>query len=185
MPLYIKNLRTYVFISYFFEVLAKLLGQGLYKFLNGWNIFDTILTVYYAIFIYSTGLISTDLSPLKCLKILVFLAKVSGRMRMMLGAIINSFKFLTEALYSVLLFTMFFALIGLHLLNGAYRYRCFELEFGVIHEELRCGFSAHCSEHGTICLKTMINSEPSNQYDDIFYSFMQSLKTLTMDGWTE
>ena len=136
-------------------------------------------------FIFNGDEVYTDLSPIKCLKILVFLAKVSGRMNMMLGAIIHSFQFLTEALYSVFLFTLFFALVGLHLFKGLYSYRCFELEFGLVVEEARCGYSYQCKEEGTVCIKEKINSEPINNYDDIFYAVMQSLKTLTMDGWTE
>ena len=142
-----------MFYSYLFELIAKIFALGIYSFIkDGWNIFDTGLTVYYGVFIYTVGILSTDLSPIKCLKILVFLAKVSGRMSMMLGAIIHSFQFLTEALYSVFLFTLFFALIGLHLLKGLYSFRCFQMEYGIISEESRCGFSHQCHEEGTICL---------------------------------
>ena len=90
----------------------------------------------------------------------------------MLISLQQSFKFMIESIFIVLLFSGFFALITLHLFSGKViikvtylgmlKYQCFDLELGLI-DEIYCGYNA-CPD-GFACSKIGKNPDlPTNLY---------------------
>jgi hypothetical protein len=57
----------------------------------------------------------------------------------MLTALQESFKFLFDSLMIVIIFTLFFAACGLHLLYGLFTYRCYDEATGIYFEVKKIG----------------------------------------------
>lgn len=80
-------------------------------------------------------------------------------------------RYLLESLVIVTVFTYFFALQGLHLFMGMYRYRCFEAESGIVRNmKVLCGFES-CPEGAYCALGSQNPSIPVN-YDNFGYSYV-------------
>lgn len=127
----------YLFI---FENALKFLGNGLYKFLsNAWNVLDTIILILFIIHFYNKEIMVIDFTVIRLLRILLFMGLYIKPLKIMLIALSESIMFLIEALVIVLIFTYFFALIGLHLFLGLFRLKCHYEDIGLVINRM-CGY---------------------------------------------
>lgn len=112
---------------YIVEIGLKLTGNGIIRFFSDlWNLFDSFLLILYAIHFLFPQEFRIDISPFRLLKIMLFLALFIKPLQIMLLSLSKSLKFLMEALIIVLIFTFYFALSGLHVFFGLFRYRCYD-----------------------------------------------------------
>ncbi|KAM3140246.1 Sodium channel protein type 4 subunit alpha [Paramecium bursaria] len=106
-----------------------------------------ILALFITNFYYDNVLL-IDFSTMRIFRILLFMSIYIKKLQLMLIALSKSVKFLIETLIIIILFTTFFALVGMHLFNGLFRLRCFDESTNEATEEL-CGYAQKC-EHGSI-----------------------------------
>lgn len=105
-------------------------------------------------------------------------------MKILIDSFYGSFNFLSEAFGLVLLITVYFGLGGLHLFRGLYKYRCMERVSGIINLDSVCGAYTQCSIE-SMCVKMQDNVNLSDSYDNFFFSFANSLRTMAMDKWSD
>ena len=123
------------------ENILKLLGYGFFGFFsNFWNIFDVIILALFITNFYYDNVLLIDFSTMRIFRILLFMSIYIKKLQLMLIALSKSVKFLIETLIIIILFTTFFALVGMHLFNGLFRLRCFDESTNEATEEL-CGYA--------------------------------------------
>lgn len=117
----------------------------------------------YGLYIYSDS-IEYDLSPLRTMRILIILAKLSKKLKIMLLAITEALKFVLEASLIVLVFCIFFANTGVHLFRGQFKNRCTHLPTGVQNPDFQLCGNYPCPP-GFTCFKSLSNPLiPQNLY---------------------
>lgn len=70
----------------------------------------------YGLYIYNT--LNFDFSPLRAMRILIQLGKLSTKLGIVLRALSEALKFMIEASLVVIIFCVFFANVGVHLFKG-------------------------------------------------------------------
>lgn len=74
----------------------------------------------------------------------------------MINALHESAKFIIKAVVIVFIISGFFALVGLHLFNGLFHFRCFELETGLLlMNKYTCGYDTCPLKFQ--CIKFLVN----------------------------
>ena len=172
---------------YLFEMSSKILAYGFLinsdSYLrNKWNILDfsiAISIIFSRFFAFYTNV---DLTIFRNLVVLRLLR-------------IKSFDLILERLYFVMkdyLKTLFFvwsilislAILCLHLLSGFLKYRCLNEITGLVLNDVLCG--NYVCDIGYVCIKSLNNVDNGvSNFDNIFSSFMQTLKIITFNNWTD
>ncbi|CAD8119651.1 unnamed protein product [Paramecium sonneborni] len=183
----IKLQKQQKIILFFFilENILKLIGQGIIDFF--WdlqNVFDIIILILFSFHYYYPTLIIIDFSTARLLKILSVISVFSKRLQIMLLALKHSLKFLLEALIIVIIFSYFFALFGMHLFQGLFRYKCYYAESGIQTNQI-CGYNLSCQNQSMICSKSLTNPNVPTNFDDIFYSYVEVVRLMIFNEWTE
>jgi hypothetical protein len=107
--------------SYICENILKLSGKGVIGYVADlWNVFDLFLLVLYGLHFVVPDYVTIDVSPFRLLRILPFLGVFIKPLQIMLISLSNALKFLIESLIIELIFTVYLALIILHLFAGLY-----------------------------------------------------------------
>lgn len=110
------------------------------------------------------------------------------KLRIMVGALIESIPYLVDILI-IILFTMsIFAIIGLQLFRGSLQYRCFNLLEGKFSPQnssiSTCGGTRQCPE-GFVCASSGYNPRSGIlNFDDFFNSLFMVLMIVTLEGWS-
>ncbi|CAD8094810.1 unnamed protein product [Paramecium sonneborni] len=171
------------FWIYVVEHGIKIVGLGLVQFFKVfWNCYDLINLILFGLYIYDT--LSFDFSPLRAMRILIQLGKISSQLQKTLKALTESFKYMMEASLVVLIFCIFFANVGVHLFSQLLLNRCFIIEQGIQDlEQNLCGW-VECPNN-MICLKSLNNVDTATNFDNFFFAFAQIIRTITMDNWTD
>ncbi|CAD8206266.1 unnamed protein product [Paramecium pentaurelia] len=182
------NLRQQKQIILFFfivENILKLIGQGVIDFF--WdlqNVFDIIILILFSFHYYYPTLMIIDFSTARLLKILSVISVFSKRLQIMLLALKHSLRFLLEALIIVIIFSYFFALFGMHLFQGLFLHKCYYAESG-IQTNILCGYNLQCEDQSMICFKSITNPNVPTNFDDIFYSYIEVVRLMIFNEWTE
>ncbi|CAD8172436.1 unnamed protein product [Paramecium pentaurelia] len=198
MVLYITKFYDDVYITYkqlfdgwsliFFWIYVvehgiKIVGLGLVQFFKVfWNCYDLVNLILFGLYIY--GSLSFDFSPLRAMRILIQLAKISSQLQKTLKALTESLKYMMEASLVVLIFCIFFANVGVHLFSQLLLNKCFYIEEGIqdLNQNI-CGW-VNCPNNMK-CFKSLNNVDSATNFDNFFFAFAQIIRTITMDNWTD
>ncbi|CAD8082710.1 unnamed protein product [Paramecium primaurelia] len=161
------------FWIYVVEHGIKIVGLGLVQFIK---------LILFGLYIY--GSLSFDFSPLRAMRILIQLAKISSQLQKTLKALTESLKYMMEASLVVLIFCIFFANVGVHLFSQLLLNRCFYIEEGIqdFNQNI-CGW-VNCPNNMN-CFKSLNNVDSATNFDNFFFAFAQIIRTITMDNWTD
>ncbi|CAD8178808.1 unnamed protein product [Paramecium pentaurelia] len=171
------------FWIYVVEHGIKIVGLGLVQFIKVfWNCYDLVNLILFGLYIY--GSLSFDFSPLRAMRILIQLAKISSQLQKTLKALTESLKYMMEASLVVLIFCIFFANVGVHLFSQLLLNRCFYIEEGIqdFNQNI-CGW-VNCPNNMN-CFKSLNNVDSATNFDNFFFAFAQIIRTITMDNWTD
>lgn len=86
-----------------------------------------------------------------------------------------------ENILIVVIFSVIFALIGLNLFQGVLKYKCMNAIYGIFSTKL-CGYELCGSDE--ICAKSLRNPDVPTNFDVIYFSFAQIIRTITLNDWT-
>ncbi|CAD8187842.1 unnamed protein product [Paramecium octaurelia] len=172
---------------YFADSLIHLAGQGFKKYISSfWNIYDLIILILYFLFLIENDYIPFDVSTFRLIRIPFYVGKISSTLNIMLMSIQEAVKQIVENILILILFTILIALIMLYAFNGVIRYRCMNEELGIFSlekfEEDVCGY-VEC-EHGYVCARQLSNLDTPTHFDDIIFSYFQTIRTSVVNDWT-
>ena len=133
---------------------------------------------------YVFDIFNYDLSPLRAMRILIFLGKMSRHLAITLKAISESMKYMLESSVIVIILSVFFANVGLCMFKGLLKNKCFDPNTGIPNEffTYECGW-LDCPT-GFVCYQSTSNPNPGSSFDSFLYSFASVVRTITMDNWT-
>ncbi|CAD8075491.1 unnamed protein product [Paramecium primaurelia] len=172
------------FIIYVLEICIRVAGHNIVNFLcKFWNIFDLLNVVILGLVTY--GLISFDFSPLRAIRVLIFLSQLSSQLQLTFKALIQSLRYMLEALLIVLIFCVLFANVGLHQFATAFYNRCVYLEDGFILTDQYCGW-LDCPKYSTcINIPIIFAQDQITNFNNFINSFISIIRIITMDNWTD
>ena len=185
----ITAINNFFLYAYTVEALLKIGGMGLF-FSTGaylkdkWNILDFIIVA--SGWVSELGQEGLNLNALRTLRVLRPLRSITSipSLRVLFIALMNSARPLFAALIVLSFFLLIFAIAGVHLLMGSFKFRCMDLETGVLGGDSElCGF-AGC---GVLeeCGKGLENPNYGNtNFDNIFYASLAVFQSVTLEGWT-
>lgn len=115
----------------------------------------------------------------------------------MVTALISALPLLFDTLIVLMFFFMIFAIAGVQLFSGQLKKRCIEIESGIPHYDLMCGYTQCPGDafllNGALdislskyfCGKTNRNlNYGATNFDNVLYSILIIFETVTMQGWT-
>ncbi|CAD8190379.1 unnamed protein product [Paramecium pentaurelia] len=185
-----KQIQQYQYVLcalYFIDSLIHLAGQGFKKYISSfWNIYDFLILILYFLFLIENQYIPFDVSTFRLIRIPFYVSKISNTLNIMLMSIQEAVKQIVENILILILFTILIALIMLYAFNGVIRYRCMNEELGIFSlekfEEDVCGY-VEC-EHGYVCARQLSNLDTPTHFDDIIFSYFQTIRTSVVNDWT-
>ena len=133
-------LDTFFLYVYTAEASIKIIGLGLKSyFTDSWNILDffIVLTAWISLKVQE-GVNLTALRALRILRPLRSISSIQG-LKVLILALVNSMKPLIVSMIVLLFFLCIFAIAGVHLWMGVFKYRCVDLGTGEIVGEEICG----------------------------------------------
>ncbi|CAD8081899.1 unnamed protein product [Paramecium sonneborni] len=172
------------FIIYVLEISIRIVGHNIINFCcEFWNIFDLLNVVILGLVTY--GLISFDFSPLRAIRVLIFLSQLSSQLQLTFKALIQSFQYMLEALLIVLIFCVFFANVGHHQFATSFYNRCVYLEYGYVLTDQYCGWLDCPDNSQCINIPIIFAPDPITNFNNFINSFISIIRIITMDNWTD
>ncbi|CAK62925.1 unnamed protein product (macronuclear) [Paramecium tetraurelia] len=176
------------FWFYVVDIVLQLLAFGLFrtKFIFISRVIDaSLIILYYYHLMYFSAVL--DITPLRMTRLLKHLGFIfAGKLHLvyqglqkMIDALIESLKFMLESTAIVILFVLFFASLGTSLFMGLFNERCLPSDES---DWIQCR-QGHCPD-GTTCQATNHSYNIPTNFNNIIYSFVLILKTVTMDDWS-
>ena len=150
---------------------------------NFWNCLDFLILLD---FIYCFYLNFKEkyiyFGPLKILKLMKIIPFKT--FKSIIGAFSKSFTKLLEIFFVFLIFLSCYSILGVELFSGVLLNRCFNQKLGLIFTEEFCG-NKNCNIP-YICIKTINNPDLGlTNFDNIFFAFLQNIRIITFDNWTD
>lgn len=178
----------FFFMFYSVECIMKIFSLGFVMnpksyLRESWNILDFIIVITAWIdFIFSNSVNLQAIRAIRVLRPLRSISSIEG-MRVIFVALVYSFKPLLAALTLFLFLISIFAVAGLQLWGGLLKFRCMELETGVIDVLSMCG--GETCAHGFECVKTLDNPNFGiTNFDNFLFSALTVYQCITLEGWT-
>ncbi|CAK66104.1 unnamed protein product (macronuclear) [Paramecium tetraurelia] len=182
----LKLVVIYVYIAdQVFRILSKgIIGHkhAYFRVVKNW--FDLILTVLQIITTLIPIIDVVDFSPLRLITLLLYLGDFVPGLKIMLQALGKSFKYLVEALIIVIIFGLFFATLGQSLFHGLINYRCLPKQYDSLDDQpwISCRITS-CPDD-LVCQYVSQGPNIPTSFNNVFSSYAQVLRTITMDDWT-
>lgn len=176
---------------YVLEIFAVFCGVGPRSFVrNPSNIIDSIIIIGLFLTIFFKDLKNHSMVTFFQMPLRVFRLPTLLKLRNLsniLEGIISSVRVLGETMWFLGIFCSFYALAGLQLFSGVLKNRCFDQMTGMLtntQKDILCG-NVQC-EGSTYCAKSLWNPErDSTNFDNFLASFIQVLRVITFDNWTD
>ncbi|CAD8075875.1 unnamed protein product [Paramecium primaurelia] len=181
-----ERMVIYIYIAdQVFRILSKgIIGHkhAYFRVVKNW--FDLILTVLQINTTLIRNIESVDFSPLRLITLLLYLGDFVPGLKIMLKSLGKSFKYLFEALIIVIIFGLFFATLGQSLFHGLINYRCLPKQYDSLDEQpwISCRITS-CPDD-LVCQYVSSGPNIPTSFNNIFSSYAQVLRTITMDDWT-
>lgn len=184
--------RDFFLFFYIVEMGLKVFAFGLFVpynsyFRDGWNWLDFIVII--TLIVTYTDVKSLDISLLRLLRLLKPPRDhlVFGPFRIIVSALFSALPLLFVAFSMLIFFYLFYAIAGLQIFSGILKQRCFQNETGLIYlpsgNDYLCG-NLKCP-YGFTCGKLLNNPYLGViNFDNFFYSVIQTLLIVTLDNWT-
>ena len=149
---------------------------------ENWNKLDLaiVITGWLSYLSYN----SVNFSSIRTLRILRPLRSISSisGLRVIFVALIKSVIPLFASLVVLFFFLLIFAIAGVQLWSGSFRYQCLDLSTGKASGTV-CG-NYECSM-GQSCAYTLDNPNYGvTNFDNIFYALLNVFQCITLEGWT-
>lgn len=175
-------------IIYTIEAGMKVMAMG-FLFSTGaylrdnWNKMDFVIVVTGWLTTLSYNSVNlTSLRTLRILKPLRSISSISG-MRILFVALIKSSIPLFASLLVLFFYLLIFAIAGVQLWAGLFRYQCMDVESGVYNGHV-CG-NYNC-EFGRECVYSLDNPNFGvTNFDNIFSALLSVFECVTLEGWTD
>ena len=147
-----------------------------------WNCLDfaIVVTGWLAFLAYGT----VSLAALRSLRILRPLRSISSikGLKILFLTLVDATGLLVDTIAILFFFFLIFAIAGLQLWMGILRYRCMDIETGVVGERDYCG-SLECSDEEE-CVKALSNPNHGfTNFDNILYALLAVFQCVTLEGW--
>ena len=149
-----------------------------------WNILDfaIVITGWLAYLAFGT----VNLQALRSLRILRPLRSISSikGLKILFLTLVDAVPLLVDTVAILFFFFLIFAIAGLQLWMGILRYRCMDLETGVVQERETCG-ARECGS-GEECIKGFSNPNYGmTNFDNILYALLAIFQSVTLEGWAQ
>ncbi|CAD8114498.1 unnamed protein product [Paramecium sonneborni] len=186
-PITNEEYKQIIFYCFAIEMVIRIIAAGgIYptiRFIySKEDIFNLVCTLISFLHYFYPQNISFDVSPLRIITILLYLGDGLLRLKYMLIALKKSLIFLAEALFILLILSLFFSIIGVSLFQGLFNYRCQPMIGEKIDEWVQC-YQNICPD-GMICLFTSETPKVPTSFNNVIFSYGQILRTITTDDWT-
>lgn len=174
-------------LIYTIECIMKILAQGLAikagsYFRDPLNILDFIIVLTAWLDRYASQ--GFNLNALRVMRILRPLRSVTSikGLKVLVLALFKSFVPLTAALVILIFCLLIFAIAGLQLFKGLFRYRCIDVHTGIYNDDLEVCKSGSC-DFG-VCVEGLDNPWfGSLSFDNVYLSFIAVFQVITLEGW--
>ncbi|OMJ79317.1 hypothetical protein SteCoe_20698 [Stentor coeruleus] len=181
-----SSLNLFFLYTYTIECLLKILSSGFILsrkayLRDGWNILDFIIVISSWIDIYGDSSVNlTSLRVIRIFRILRGVSSIEG-MRILIQSLYMALKPLSNNFIVLWVFISMFAVVGLQLWSGVFRYQCLNIDYGTYGDY--CGsFSCKFREE---CAYSLNNpSYGTLSFDNFFYALLTVFQILTLEGWT-
>ena len=148
-----------------------------------WNILDFIIIMSsYLQMMISSG---TNLNVLRSFRVLRPLRTISGieGLRVIVTVLMKSISLLLDILIILMFFFVIFAIAGLNLWFGVLKFRWINVLTGAIHPD-HDFWGSNMWPSGYIWGKTETNPNyGATSFDNIFFSFLIVIQSVTLEGW--
>jgi hypothetical protein len=180
------------------EMLMKMFAIGVFAhkgayLRNSWNILDFVIVILsYLNFLPAFGNY-TAFRTLRVLRPLRSMNAVRGLQILVVG-LIASMKGLVHVGLLTFFTLLCFAILGVQLFGGNFRYRCWHPATGVVDEEAFCrpaalrvsedGYWGYSCEPEWECLRWENPSYGLYHYDNVLYGMLTTFTIITFEDWT-
>lgn len=180
-----SNLESAFLLIYTSECIIKIFASGLFKphkayLRDKWNILDLsiIITGWVESFQYKLNVLRT----LRILRPLRNISSIKG-LRVIFMALISAAKPLGGTLGTLMFFIFIFAIAGIQTMMGAFRFRCMDIETGLLaNDKGLCG-NSNCQENWA-CVDSLQNPMFNMvSFDSIFYALIIVFECVTLQTW--
>ncbi|CAD8191236.1 unnamed protein product [Paramecium pentaurelia] len=186
-PITNEKYNQFIFYCFTIEIFIRILAAGgiyptIHFLYNKEDIFNLSCTIISFLHYFYPKQIPFDPTPLRIITILLYLGDGLLRLKYMLIALKKSLVFLAEALFILLISALFFSIIGVSLFQGLFNYRCQPIDGNQIDNWIQC-YQSNCPE-GMHCMISSETPKLPTSFNNIFLSFGQILRIITMDDWS-
>ncbi|CAD8181015.1 unnamed protein product [Paramecium pentaurelia] len=186
-PITNEKYKQFIFYCFAIEICIRILAAGgiyptIHFLYSKEDIFNLLCTLISFLHYFYPNSIPFDPTPLRIITIFIYLGDVLLRLKYMLIALKKSLVFLAEALFILLISALFFSIIGVSLFQGLFNYRCQPIEGDPVDDWIQC-YQNICPE-GMQCMISTETPKLPTSFNNIFFSFGQILRTITMDDWS-
>ena len=175
-------------IIYTIEASIKIFALGFVLHPNSyirenWNKLDLAIVVTGWLSYLSYNSVNfSSIRTLRILRPLRSISSISG-LRVIFVALIKSVIPLFASLVVLFFFLLIFAIAGVQLWSGSFRYQCLDLASGAASGTV-CG-NYECPA-GQKCAYTLDNPNYGvTNFDNIFYALLNVFQCITLEGWTD
>ena len=172
-------------LIYTCESTIKILAFGLLKppgsyLRDKWNLLDLTIII--------TGWVESfqfKLNVLRILRILRPLRNISSirGLRVIFIALVRAARPLGGTLGTLIFFIFIFAIAGIQTMMGAFRYRCMQLDTGILSGDVGLCGNSSCAE-GWVCVGSLKNPlQDCVSFDSIFYALIIVFECVTLQTW--
>lgn len=164
--------------------LGFLLGRTAYL-KDPWNMLDfvIVLTGWIDLEYAQSGVNLTALRAIRLLRPLRSVTRIQG-MRVIFLSLVGSVKLLLSSMALLLFFYLVASIATLQMFMGALRYRCMEVDTGVVLAE-DLGLCGDCSST-QVCVKWLSNpGHGTTHFDNLFVAMITTFQCVTLEGWSE
>lgn len=187
LPYPYPDLEWFFLIVYTSECLLKILAFGLIfptksYFKDPWNFLDCLIVITAWLNVYANQ--DYNLNALRVLRILRPLRSITSikGLRALVMSLLDSVKPLLAAIVILIFSLMIFAICGLQLWMGLFRYRCVNIYTGVYDENSDVCGTVTCGDD--FCIEVLDNPYYGTMsFDNIYMSFIAVFQIITLEGW--
>ena len=174
---------------YTVEMGLKLIALGIIfdktaYFREYWNGLDCVIVLsgWFDLLYAQSGVNLTALRAIRLLRPLRSVTRIQG-MRVIFLSLVGSIKLLLSSMALLLFFYVVASIAALQMYMGALRYRCMDLETGVVVTD-DSGICGSCSD-SQVCVKYLSNPVfGTTNFDNLLLSMLTMFQCVTLEGWT-
>jgi len=196
---YGNQFEPYFLMFYVLEMCLKIFGLGLIStktayLRNGWNILDVCIILPGVVNLYYSSNTDVKFSALRIFRVLRPLKTISAlkNLKKIISTLLTAFPMIMNEILIVMFWLMMNAIVGVQLLAGVLKKRCFDKTTGLMitqmydnsYNGILCGYDS-CPDDKYICGKMMDNPNFNiTNFDSFLWSLLMMFQGITLENWS-